>query len=282
MNTLVTIAIPIYNAIPYLRDTIESVVNQTYKEWILYLINDGSTDDSLAIMQEFAARDSRIQIIDDGQNRGLIARLNQSTAICETKYYARMDADDIMYITRIEEQVRFLESNPDIDVCGTSIMTIDNNNTIIGSGFNEGKVAGFIHPTVMGKAEWFKANPYADWALRAEDFELWTRTGKKSNFYSIGKPLFFYREFGVPTFKKYFLSQKTVILIARRYKKYGKPFSWYAKIACSTYAKIIINAGLATLGKMDVLISMRNRTLVPEELRLTKEDLEISIKSYFK
>ena len=121
-NTLVSIVIPVYNGEVYLRDAIQSVVNQTFQNWKLYLINDGSTDGSLVIMEEYALRDARIKVIDDGQNKGLVTRLNQSVEIAVGKYYARMDADDIMYITRIEEQVTFLESHPDVDVLGTSIM----------------------------------------------------------------------------------------------------------------------------------------------------------------
>ena len=131
-NTLVSIVIPVYNGEVYLRDAIQSVVNQTFQNWKLYLINDGSTDGSLVIMEEYALRDARIKVIDDGQNKGLVTRLNQSVEIAVGKYYARMDADDIMYITRIEEQVTFLESHPDVDVLGTSIMIIDNNNDIVG------------------------------------------------------------------------------------------------------------------------------------------------------
>ena len=180
---LVTIAIPIYNADKYIRDAIQSCINQTYQNWELLLMCDGSTDNSTVIAKEIANGDSRIKIIDDGQNRGLIARLNQSVEMCETKYYARMDADDIMCINRIEEQVKFMEEHAEVDVCGSSIMTIDNNNNIIGSSFNEGRVNSFIHPTVFGRTEWFRENPYANWALRAEDFELWIRTSGKSNFY---------------------------------------------------------------------------------------------------
>ena len=84
------------------------------------------------------------------------------------------------------------------------------------------QVSGFFHPTVMGKTEWFKSNLYSEWALRAEDFELWTRSERNSVFYSIENPLLFYREFGVPTFKKYYLSQITLIRIARRYTFYNK------------------------------------------------------------
>lgn len=276
-QSIVTIAIPVFNGMPYLRDTIASVINQTYKDWTLYLINDGSTDGSLEVMEEFASKDSRIHIINDGTNKGLIARLNESIAMTETKYYARMDADDIMYRTRIEEQVHYLEEHPDVDVVGASIMTIDNKNNIIGSGYNEGTVKGFIHPTVMGKTLWFKENPYSDWALRAEDFELWTRTVGKSVFRAIGKPLLFYREFGIPTFKKYYFSQVTLLTIFRRYKSYDRSFSWFFVNTIKTYLKICTYYIFDKIGKLDVLIAKRGRTPVPVDLRLSKADLEESI-----
>lgn len=278
---LVTIAIPIYNAEKYVRDAIQSCINQTYQNWELLLMCDGSTDNSTIIAKEIANGDSRIKIIDDGQNRGLIARLNQSVEVCETKYYARMDADDIMCINRIEEQVKFMEEHAEVDVCGSSIMTIDNNNNIIGSGFNEGRVNSFIHPTVLGRTKWFKANPYANWALRAEDFELWIRTSSNSNFYAIAKPLLFYREFGVPTFKKYYLTQKTIIKVAGRYKEYGKSFFWFAELATLSYAKIIINAIMALIGKMDLLVAIRRRVRIPNEHLLTDIDLNKAVTNYY-
>ena len=278
---LVTIAIPIYNAEKYIRDAIQSCINQTYQNWELLLMCDGSTDNSTIIAKEIANGDSRIKIIDDGQNRGLIARLNQSVEMCETKYYARMDADDIMCINRIEEQVKFMEEHAEVDVCGSSIMTIDNNNNIIGSSFNEGRVNSFIHPTVFGRTEWFRANPYANWALRAEDFELWKRTSSNSNFYAIAKPLLFYREFGVPTFKKYYLTQKTIIKVAGRYKEYGESFFWFAKLATLSYAKIIINAIMALIGKMDLLVAIRRRVRIPNEHLLTDIDLNNAVTNYY-
>lgn len=270
---LVTIAIPIYNADKYIRDAIQSCINQTYQNWELLLMCDGSTDNSTVIAKEIANGDSRIKIIDDGQNRGLIARLNQSVEMCETKYYARMDADDIMCINRIEEQVKFMEEHAEVDVCGSSIMTIDNESNIIGSGYNVGNVTGFIHPTVFGRTEWFRANPYAEWALRAEDSELWLRTCSKSCFHAIGKPLLFYREFGVPTFRKYNLSQKTIIRIAAHYHEYGKPYTWYVKTICWSYFKMVVNVLLSIIGKTDILVAIRRRKSVPEELLLTKKDL---------
>lgn len=279
MNTpLVTIAIPVYNAERYLHNAIQSVINQTYQNWLLYLINDGSTDSSLSIMNKYAEKDCRIRIVNDGQNKGLIARLNQSISLSETKYYARMDADDIMYVFRIEEQIKFLEEHPDIDVCGTSIMTIDNENNIVGSGYYEGNVNSFVHPSVIGRTIWFKKNSYAEWPIRAEDKELWLRTSTTSKFYAIGKPLLFYREFGVPTFSKYFATQKTLLRIYANYNFLGKNYIWYIKNVLFTFVKILISAFFALIGQSDIMVSLRRRVPIPEQLRLTREDLELCIK----
>lgn len=272
-KNLVTIAIPIYNAEAYLAYAIQSVINQTYTNWELLLMCDGSSDQSTSIAVAYAENDSRIKVVDDGINRGLIYRLNQSIAMAKGKYYARMDADDIMVVSRIAEQVEFLNVNPEVDVCGTSIMTIDNENRIVGSGFNEGKVNRFIHPTVMGRISWFKSNPYADWALRAEDFELWTRTAATSKFYALGKPLLFYREFGVPTFQKYFFTQCTLLKIFYRYKHYSRPFSWYISNTIKTFCKIIVYALFAIVDRLDYLVSRRKRKPLPAKLCLTENDL---------
>ena len=276
-EVLVTIAIPIYNAEAYLAYAIQSVINQTYKNWELLLMCDGSSDNSTTIATAYAKKDNRIKLVDDMTNKGLIYRLNQSIAMAKGKYYARMDADDIMVVSRIEEQVTFLDAHPEVDVCGASIMTIDNENRIVGSGFNEGKVNGFIHPTVMGRTSWFKSNPYADWALRAEDFELWSRTSSVSNFYAIGKPLLFYREFGIPTFRKYYLSQRTLLKIFWRYQHYSKSFSWFITNTIKTCSKSLVYAIFATMGKCDYLISRRRRQPIPKKLWLTDADMKKSI-----
>lgn len=270
---MVTIAIPIYNAERYLRDAIQSVINQTYRDWTLYLINDGSSDNSLAIMHEYANRDCRIRIINDGENKGLVARLNQSIALANTKYYARMDADDIMFVTRIEEQVRFLEEHPNIDVLGTSIMTIDDENRIVGSGFYEGQVNGFIHPTVMGHTTWFKSNPYSMWAVRAEDTELWMRTAAVSKFWALGKPLLFYREFGVPTLSKTLQSQRTLLKIFSRYREYKRSLGWFAKNSLMTIAKMVVYTFFAAIGHMDYILGKRRRIPIHPKNCLTEENL---------
>lgn len=277
ISPLVTIAIPIYNAERFLIDAVQSCINQTYRNWELLLMCDGSTDNSVAIANAMAAKDNRIQVLDDGENKGLIYRLNQSINIARGEFYARMDADDIMYTTRIAEQVDFLESHSEIDLVGSSIMTIDDKNNIIGSGYYNGVVHSFVHPSVMGRTKWFKENLYALWPTRAEDKELWLRTSSISNFYAIGKPLLFYREFGVPTFQKYYATQKTLLRIYSSYKRYDKSLLWCIKNYIITIFKIIFSALFALLGMSEFVVRMRTRHPVPFEMLLTSDDLTKSI-----
>lgn len=278
MNTpLVSIAIPIYNAGKYLDYAICSCINQTYTNWELLLVCDGSTDNSLQIAESYAAKDGRITIVNDGINKGLVYRLNQSVQMAKGKYYARMDADDIMGVHRIEEQVNFLENHLDIDLVGSSIMIIDNKNEIVGSGSSVGEVDGFIHPTVMGHTEWFRRNPYSDWAVRAEDKELWCRTFRNSRFWSLEKPLLFYREFGVPTLNKTLMTQKTLLKIFSRYSNYDKSLGWALKNIVFTLAKMCAYMFFAMIGKIDFIVSRRSRKPVPSELCMTQDDLLLAI-----
>ena len=274
---LVTIAISVYNAVKYLQDAIQSVVNQTFRDWKLLLINDGSSDGSLEIMKRFASAYENIILINDGANKGLVARLNESIALTDTKYYARMDADDIMHYSRLEEQVRYLEEHIEIDVLGSSAMLIDNNNEIKGSWSSTGRVSRFIHPTVIGKTRWFKDNLYRSWAVRAEDAELWIRTEFKSNFYSLEEPLLFYREYGVPTLNKTINSLVTMIRIYSKFYMYNHSFIWGCKNVLITILKIIVYIFFSTIGQMNFLLSHRHRKEIPNEKVLTRFDLLNSI-----
>lgn len=103
---LITIAIPAYNCEEYIDYAIQSVINQTYKNWELLLLDDGSTDGTLKKLKTYQT-DNRIKVISDGLNKGLVFRLNQSIDLAHGQYYARMDADDIMSIHRIQYQIDF-------------------------------------------------------------------------------------------------------------------------------------------------------------------------------
>lgn len=214
---LVTIAIPVYNAEKYIKYAIKSTLNQSYKNIELILINDGSTDKSLSIINSFKDR-SCVRIVNDGINRGLIFRLNQSIELAQGELYARMDADDIMHPSRIEKQVAALLAEPSVDVIGTGLYSIDTNNKVRGVRYpkkfpSKNFIAHkcFAHPTVMGRIEWFRNNNYSMSALRQEDKELWARTVNSSVFRNITEPLLYYREVGIPVYPKLLRGYKNKI-----------------------------------------------------------------------
>ena len=276
-KTLVTIAIPFYNTELYLGFAIQSVINQTYSDWELLLIDDGSSDHSYKIAKKFADRDSRIKLYKDGKNKGLPARLNESVRMAKGKYYARMDDDDIMEIHRIEQQLLYMQNHPEVDVLGTSVMRINVKNEIVGSISQEGKVNNFVHPTVMAKTSWFLEHPYNEKQLKAQDYELWLRTHDNSTFYNMPNPLLFYRDIGIPTHKKYAKSMKGIRQIARHYKNYNKSLSWAIKLWINSYFKQIFYYIFGIVGKTDVLIKHRNVISIPSEKCLTNENLVKSI-----
>ena len=107
---LISIGIPFYNAEKYLKFAIQSVIAQSYQNWELILVDDGSSDNSLEIAQDFALKDARIRVICDGKNRKLPYRLNQLILESKGDFIARMDADDIMHPDRLLIQLTYLKN----------------------------------------------------------------------------------------------------------------------------------------------------------------------------
>jgi glycosyltransferase involved in cell wall biosynthesis len=218
--SLITIGLPVYNCEKYIKDCIDSILNQTYSEFKLIIVNDGSIDNSVLIVSQYS--DPRILFINDGENKGLSFRLNQITKLVDTKYLVRMDADDIMHPKRLEKQLAILENNSEIDLIGSNAFTINGNSEVIGVRLNIAdsivEVESFIHPTVMGKSSWFKNNLYDNYLFRIEDVELWYRTKEKSKFYCTLSPLIYYREIPGNYYKKYLVSTQTIRQLIFKYK----------------------------------------------------------------
>jgi len=199
---LVSIALPVFNAEDTLAAAIRSIIRQSYSGWELIIIDDGSTDRSLDIARGFV--DSRIRIVADGKNLQLPARLNQGVAMSRGKYFARMDADDVSYPERLMTQVEFLETHPEIDLLGSRILIFSENGCVVGTyPFRESHeeicnrpTAGFYlpHPTWMGKAEWFRRNPYNRSIPKAQDQELLLRTHSFSRLSCLSEILLGYRK----------------------------------------------------------------------------------------
>ena len=128
----ISLVIPAFNeseSLPELVSWIDRVMSENKFTYEVLFINDGSTDDSVEIMQKYAS-DPRVSLINDGVNKGLVFRLNESTHLAKGKYYARMDADDIMHPDRLQKQVDYMEEHANVDVLGTGCYIIDLNNKI--------------------------------------------------------------------------------------------------------------------------------------------------------
>ena len=127
----VTILLLVYNGQETLARAISSIINQTYLDWELLILEDGSNDNTLSIARSF--KDERIKIICDGLHLGIVKRLNQGIQLTDTPYIVRMDADDVSYPERLKKQVSFLEANPTIDLVGTSMRILNKKGKVIGN-----------------------------------------------------------------------------------------------------------------------------------------------------
>lgn len=225
----ISIGIPFFNAEKYLEDAIKSVLAQTFKNWELILVDDGSTDRSLEIAQSFV--DPRIRIISDGYNRRLPYRLNQ--IINEAKYdlIARMDADDLMAVDRLEKQVKVLNENPEIDLVVTSLYSIGNKNEILGKRIFSNHqmqpkeilqgLTNLLHPSLLARKAWCQRNLYQIDNCLAEDYELWLLAAIKNdfNYLVMQEPLYFYREVENVKKEKMVRGYNTQIKVIKKYYK---------------------------------------------------------------
>lgn len=121
----VSIIMSVYNGEKYLAEAIESILNQTFRDFEFIIINDNSTDNSLKIIRRYQQKDKRIKLVNNSQNIGLTKSLNIGLKIAKGKYIARMDADDISLPMRLQIQVSFLEENPQIFLVGTGAIKIN-------------------------------------------------------------------------------------------------------------------------------------------------------------
>jgi len=183
-DPLVTVLMSVYNGEKYLSEAIESILNQTYKNFEFLIINDGSTDKTMEILQSY--HDSRIKIIDNKNNIGLTKSLNKGLSMAKGEYIARMDADDISLPERLERQVQYMDVHPDIGVFGTWIKYIDENGTPQGDwrmitspgliGWHLFFGTCLAHPSVIMRRDVVEqVGFYCSEALCAQDYDLWIR-----------------------------------------------------------------------------------------------------------
>jgi len=204
IKPLVSVILPVYNGATYLDESIKSILNQTFTDFELIIVNDGSKDNSLEILRGF--QDSRIQIIDQ-KNMGLAATLNKSISLAKGKYIARQDQDDISFPQRLEKQVAFLEKNEMVGMIGCHADIIGLNGKKIGLHKHPSEDYQlkffllhnnpFVHSSVM-----FRKTVFDDVGLYTtdpqrqppEDYELFSRIARVWKLANLPEVLHIYRE----------------------------------------------------------------------------------------
>ena len=197
----VTVAINVYNGMPYLPSALESILNQTFRDFEVLVVNDGSTDGSRNYLE--SVDDPRLRIIDQ-PNRGASAASNTAIANCNTEFLARMDSDDIAMPDRIESQLRFLDSNPEVGLVGAQTANMGTRTVSrsiklpcgheeIWKGLNSG-FHSMAHPTLMMRTELIKkAGGYWKHRLADDDIDMMLRMGEITRLGNIDKVLLHYR-----------------------------------------------------------------------------------------
>jgi glycosyltransferase involved in cell wall biosynthesis len=200
----VSVVLPTYNAAPWLPAAIDSVLEQSLGDLELIVVDDGSTDATAQLLAGYT--DTRLRVVRQQTNHGLVASLNLGLGLAAGRYIARMDADDVCHRRRLERQVRFLEKNEDIGVCGTwyrmsggglirGVRPPISHEDICATLFFR---SAFGHPTVMFRRQLIEVTGlrYDGAARDAEDFDLWVRARAHTRFANLPEYLLSYRLHG--------------------------------------------------------------------------------------
>ena len=205
----VSVLMPVYNGEKFLSQAIESILNQTFTDFELILIDDGSTDSSNTIIQRYAKKDSRV-ILTRQANSGIVSALNAALFAARGKYAARMDADDICIADRFEKQIDFLEANPSVLVVGGQGYLIDEDDDLISpisvvldhdsidsDLINKFNSKAMIHPATMFRTEKIKElGGYRDDFIWAEDLDLFLRVAERGKLANLDSLVIHYRRHG--------------------------------------------------------------------------------------
>ena len=264
-SPILTIGLPVYNAGPFLRDCLRSIFAQSWSDWELVVVDDGSTDDSNSILRSI--QDPRVRLVGPSLHRGLGAALNLIIANARGRYIARMDADDMMHPSRVERQLRILLGRPDLDGIGCGMVVLDQHLEPIGMKLNPSDHAAIsadplggiriAHATLVSRAEWFRGHSYNDDSYGCEDWELLFSTFATSRFANLMEPLYFYRELDSFTVSKYLRRQMRTSSFSWQHScdQFGVTRTGW--VCGKRFARACLYASAGTLGLAKLLVRRR-------------------------
>lgn len=205
LSPRVSVIMPVYNGARFLLEAIDSILSQTFDDFELIIINDGSTDDSVAVIDSY--RDARIRVVNHESNKGLVFSRNEGIRLARAEFIAWLDCDDVSEMTRLEKQVNFLTDNPNVGLLGSWVSLIDENGVYQGCNWQyetESDVLSilllfknrFVQSTVMVRREILTVEMYREEYPLAEDYDLWVRISKCTKIANFPENLVRYRLHG--------------------------------------------------------------------------------------
>ena len=199
VKPFISVVMPVYNAAPFLDDSISSILEQTFNDFEFVIFDDASTDNSLARLREWAARDERIRVYESEKQLGLSGSSNAVVAHARATIVARMDADDIAHPERLERQWEVIQNGPDVAVVGTLCNGIDARGREVRPRdrwrlVRRSKYIPFPHGSAMFRRDMFdRVGGYDETAVGAEDQELFTRMATQGRIVTLPDVLYSYR-----------------------------------------------------------------------------------------
>lgn len=196
----ISVILPVYNGEQYIAEAVQSILDQTFKDFELLVINDASTDNTLSVLRSFT--DPRIRIVNNEVNLKVVKSLNKGLELSSGEYIARMDGDDIASPSRFQKQLAYFSQHPEIDVCATQVEVFGGQNYITRQYETHNFIKAsllflniIIHPSVMFKRASFIENGYYydESYDNAEDYGLWVKTIDKLKYAIVPDVLLKYR-----------------------------------------------------------------------------------------
>lgn len=271
MTSLVTVGVPFFNNAQTILSTVRSVFAQSLEDWRLVLVDDGSTDGSLELLREI--NDPRVVVVSDGSNVGLASRLNQLSMLADSPVMARMDADDLMHPRRLELEIDALSSDPRVDLVCSAAVSIDALDHPTGYRASlasptiseQFRLSPYIHPTVLGRIQWFRAHPYDSTYRRCQDQELWVRTVDERVVVTLEQPLLYLREAGTVPAAKYATSMAGTRRVLRDHGRARLGRVGTGRLMAMTFAKQVAYAAAERVHQTDLLVRSRSTALSAAE-----------------
>lgn len=259
-NPAITVVLPAYNCAPFIEEAVRSILDQSFGDFELLVIDDGSTDDTAAVVGSFG--DPRLKLVRNDGNKGLVYTLNRGVEMASGKYIARMDGDDISVPERFRKQFTYLENNPATGLVTSVAELMDETGQPAGEWSDDRKYISarairrflphnncIVHPAVMVRSDLLKIYGFRPEQSQAEDYDLWLRlAADKVRLDKIAEPLLRHRILSRSFTRNrqrnvFWKNARTKLRFARHAMSHGKFNGFVLKTFCLGLSDLVMGAG---------------------------------------